>query len=93
MNVNYNYDCKSFVHYSRETMYKSVEYFSCNCKQISFHRILNISLVILSKSIFIEVYFYTIPGRMCIEQNCKLRMVNVNLLYTIPERMCTELNC
>ena len=32
--------CKSFVHYSRETMYKSFEYFSCNCKQISFHRII-----------------------------------------------------
>jgi len=63
-----------YVHYSRETMYTSFQYFTCNCKPINFH----------------IVYFYTIPERMFTEQDCQLRMVIVYLSYTIPERLCTN---
>ena len=45
-------------------MYISLEYLSFNCKR---------------KSVFIDVYFYTIPERMCTGQSCSLRRVIVNL--------------
>jgi len=30
----------------------------------------DIVVVIFKKTVFIDVYFYTIPERMCMEQNC-----------------------
>ena len=88
-------------------MYISFEYFSCNCKAISFRRFILLnhsrenvySTKLLTKNAGYKSFFYTIPDRLCAYRS-NISVVTVKqsvfidvFFNTIPERMCTGQSC